>query len=130
MTHPKMITVDGGSAEYWQQRKVAFALIREAEEAGQAMMEAPMYRYGSGCNEFGDPVVEDNIEPWDEFEEAIRQLQENDTAVRILIAQRRDEIHGTRLDKVHQGIILDTLPYGDEPLVWVEPYGFIGPNTD
>lgn len=130
MTHRKIITVDGGSAEYWQQRRVAFALIRQAEEAGQAMRDAPMYRYGVGCNEYGDPVIDDNLEPWDAFEEAIRRLQENDTAVSILIAQRRDEIYGTRLDKVYQGIILETLPYGDDPLVWVEPYGFIGPNTD
>lgn len=130
MTPRKIITVDGGSAEYWRQRKIAFALIREAEQAGQAMREAPMFRYGSGYNEYGDPVVEDNLEPWDDFEEAIRRLQENDTAVGILIAQGRDEIHGARLAKVYQGIILETLPYGDDPLVWVEPYGFIGPNTD
>ena len=89
-----------------------------------------MYRYGVGCNEYGDPVIDDNLEPWNAFEEAICRLQENDTAVSILIAQRRDEIHGTRLDKVYQGIIFETLPYGDDPLVWVEPYGFIGPNTD
>ncbi|MBA4203737.1 MAG: hypothetical protein C0457_01995 [Polymorphum sp.] len=89
-----------------------------------------MYRYGSGYDEHGDPVIEENLGPWDDFDDAIRRLEENETAVGILAAQRRTEIHGARLDKVRQRIIAETLPYDDEVLVWVEPYGFIGPNTD
>ena len=47
--------VDGGSAEYWRQRREAFALIREAEEAGERMKTAPLYLHG-GYDEDGDVI--------------------------------------------------------------------------
>ena len=47
--------VDGGSAEYWRERREAFALIREAEEAGERMKTAPLYLHG-GYDEDGDVI--------------------------------------------------------------------------
>ncbi len=35
MTQRKIITIDGGSAEYWRQRTEGFRLIHEAERAAK-----------------------------------------------------------------------------------------------
>lgn len=80
--------IDGGSPEYWRDRREAFALIREAEEAGLRMQEAPLYLHG-GYDEDGDVIPVENLGPCDDFEDAIRRLEANETAVSILIAQER-----------------------------------------
>ena len=43
MTNRTIITIDGGSAEYWRQRKHGFHLIREAERAAKRLASAPLY---------------------------------------------------------------------------------------
>jgi len=88
--------VDGGSAQYWQDRREAFALIREAEEAGERMKNAPLYLHG-GYDEDGDVIPMENLEPCDDFEDAIQRLLANETAVSILVAQERMDIHGRTL---------------------------------
>ncbi len=102
------------------QRKEAFRLIREAEEAGDRMKTAPLYIHG-GYDEEGDPIPEENIGPWDAFEEAIRRVEENETAVRILMAQGRTEIHSRRLLKVLEGLRAPFHPETDPAC---------GPDTD
>ncbi|BCM17793.1 hypothetical protein [Mesorhizobium sp. J8] len=42
MTHRNIVTMDGGSSEYWRQRKQGFRLIREAEWALSRLERAPM----------------------------------------------------------------------------------------
>lgn len=55
MAQRKITIIDGDSAEYWQQRKEGFRLIREAEEAAQRLASAPMYLHG-GFDEDGDVI--------------------------------------------------------------------------
>lgn len=88
--------VDGGSAEYWRERREAFALIREAEEAGERMKTAPLYLHG-GYDEDGDVIPIENIEPFDDFEDAVQRVEANATAVSILVAQERMAIHDRTL---------------------------------
>jgi len=92
----KIKHVDGGSAEYWRERREVFALIREAEEAGERAKNAPTYLHG-GFDEDGDVIPMENLGPWDDFEDAVQRLEANETAVSILVAQRRTEIYIRRL---------------------------------
>ena len=112
--------VDGGSAEYWRQRREAFALIREAEEAGERMKAAPLYLHG-GYDEDGDVIPIENIEPCDEFEEAVQRVEANETAVSILVAQERRDIHGRTLWSVVA--VLEAALYPENSPLW-------GPDTD
>ncbi|RUT90472.1 hypothetical protein EOD23_36045 [Mesorhizobium sp. USDA-HM6] len=91
MTHRKIITIDGGSAEYWRQRKQGFRLIREAEWALSRLERAPMYLHG-GYDENGDVIPIENLRPYFDMEDAIRAIEANETAVGILVAQRRTKI--------------------------------------
>ncbi|KAB2756656.1 hypothetical protein [Brucella anthropi] len=93
MNNPTIIHIDGGSAEYWRERKHAFRLIREAELAAQRVADAPMYLHG-GYDEDGDVIAIENIGPYDDMEEAIQAIEANATAVSILVAQRRTQIDG------------------------------------
>ncbi len=47
MKNPKIITIDGGSAEYWRQRTHGFYLIRQAERAAENLASAPAYIAGA-----------------------------------------------------------------------------------
>ena len=76
-----------------------FRLIREAEYAAKRLTNAPMYLHG-GYDEDGDVIAIENICPYDDFDDAIRAIEENETAVSILVAQGRTEIGGTRLKGV------------------------------
>ncbi|OYU86010.1 MAG: hypothetical protein CFE29_31365 [Bradyrhizobiaceae bacterium PARB1] len=91
MTHRKIITIDGGSAEYWRQRTEGFRLIHEAERALERLKDAPMYLHG-GYDEDGDVIAIENLGPYDDMEDAIRAIEANETAVSILVAQGRTKI--------------------------------------
>ena len=91
MTRTKIPTLDGGSAEYWRQRKLGFCLIRKAELAASRLLDAPMYLHG-GYDENDDVIPIENLGPHDDMEDAIRAIESNETAVSILVAQRRTEI--------------------------------------
>ncbi|ADZ68740.1 hypothetical protein [Polymorphum gilvum] len=91
MTHRKIITIDGGSAEYWRKRKEGFRLIHAAERAEKRLADAPMYLHG-GYDEDGDVVPIENLGPWDDMEVAIRAIEADETAVSILVAQGRTKI--------------------------------------
>lgn len=54
MTQNKITTIDGGSAQYWQDRTEAFRLIREAEEAAEQLCREPLYIAGRWDDEYGD----------------------------------------------------------------------------
>ncbi|MCO5153982.1 MULTISPECIES: hypothetical protein [unclassified Shinella] len=91
MTHRKITVIDGGSAQYWKERKEGFRLIREAERAAERLADAPMYLHG-GYDEDGDVIAIENLRPHDDMEDAIRAIEANETAVSILVAQRRTRI--------------------------------------
>ena len=87
----EITTIDGGSAKYWRQRKLGFRLIHEAERALRRLEAAPMYLHG-GYDENDDVIAIENLGPYDDMEDAIRSIEANETAVSILVAQRRTHI--------------------------------------
>ncbi|MBB6014500.1 hypothetical protein HNR59_003895 [Aquamicrobium lusatiense] len=93
MNNHKIISIDGGSAAYWRERKLAFRLIREAELAAERLANAPMYLHG-GYDEDGDVIPIENLGPHDDMEDAIRAIEADPTAVSILVAQRITRIGG------------------------------------
>ncbi|PRD43552.1 hypothetical protein C5748_09790 [Phyllobacterium phragmitis] len=124
MTQRKIITIDGGSAEYWRQRKLGFWLIREAERAAKRLADAPMYLHG-GYDEEGDVIAIENLGPYDDMEDAIRAIESNETAVSILVAQGRTEIGNNPINVV----IRQLLPHdghNEDPV----SNPLCGPDTD
>lgn len=116
----KVRHVDGGSAEYWQKQREGFRLIREAEEAGERMKNAPLYLHG-GYDENGDVIPVENMEPCDDFEDAIQRLLANETTVSILVAPERMDIHDRPL---WAGVaVLEARAYPETDPLW-------GPDTD
>ena len=91
MNNRKIITIDGGSPEYWRQRAEGFRLIHEAERAAQRLSAAPMYLHGC-YDEDGDVIAIENLRPHDDMDRAIQALVANETALSILVAQRRTRI--------------------------------------
>lgn len=112
MTYRKIITIDGGSAQYWRDRKEGFRLIREAEEAVEHLKHEPTYIAGAWNDDYGDYEPVENLEPHDRVEEAIEAIEANPTALSILIAQRRTHIgfHKVRA-VIHALALID----GDDP---------------
>lgn len=92
MTYRKIPTTDGGSAQYWRDRKEGFRLIREAEHAVENLKHEPMYIAGRWDDEYGDYEPVENLEPFDRVDEMIAAIEANETALSILIAQRRTHI--------------------------------------
>lgn len=92
MTHQNIKTIDGGSAQYWLDRKEGFRLIREAEKAIEGLKHQPMYLAGKWDDEYGGYEPIENIAPFDRAEEAIAAIEADETAVSILVAQRRTHI--------------------------------------
>lgn len=88
MTKRKIKYIDGGSPEYWRQRTEGFRLIREAERAYERVQHAPPYLFG-GYDENGDVIGAENCLPEFEMQDAIAAIEANETAVDILVAQRR-----------------------------------------
>ncbi len=80
--------IDGGSAEYWRQRRLAFDLIRAAECAEKRAASAPMYLHG-GYDEDGDVIPVENLQPYEDLEIALQAVLADPTAMRILVAQHR-----------------------------------------
>jgi len=95
MAQRKITIIDGGSAGYWRQLKEGFRLIREAEETAERIASAPMYLHGS-YDEDGDVIAIENLRPDEGFDEAIRAIAANETAVSILVARQRNRI-GSRV---------------------------------
>lgn len=99
MTQRKIKTIDGGSPEYWRQRTEGFRLIRQAERAYEYARQAPQYISG-GYDEDGDVIPIENLDPWDDMDAAIQAIEANETAVDILVAQRRTRIGTWQIDAV------------------------------
>lgn len=89
MTQRKIKHIDGGSLEYWRQRTEGFRLVREAERALVRVKNGPTYIAGSWDEDYGDYEPVENLGPYDDMDEAIRAIEANETAVDILVAQRR-----------------------------------------
>lgn len=107
MTHRNTIGIDGGSVEYWLQRKQAFRLIREADRAAEELERAPTYIRGGWDDEYGDFEPVENLGPHDDMEDAIRAIEANPTAVSILVAQRRTQIGGYEVGLVAKALRSD-----------------------
>lgn len=126
MTHRKIITIDGGSAQYWRERTEGFRLIREAEQAAERLKHEPMYLHG-GYDEDGDVIPVENLGPHDDMEDAIRAIEANETAVSILVAQRRSRIGNTEIRAVAAAL------RGADEDNWIEDPDrnpLWGPDTD
>lgn len=124
MTERKITVIDGGSAEYWRQRKEGFRLIHEAERAAQRLADAPMYLHG-GYDEDGDVIAIENLRPHDDMEDAIRAIEANETAVSILVAQGRTKIenHEIRAVLIAMAPDYDGIEDPERNPLW-------GPDTD
>lgn len=92
MTNRKLITIDGGSAQYWRQRKEGFRLIRGAERAAEQLKSAPVYNAGAWDDDYGDYEPVENLAPFDRMDHAIQAIEASETAVSILAAQGRTRI--------------------------------------
>ncbi len=99
MTQRRIRYIDGGSPEYWRQREEGFRLIHQAERAHQCVQDAPQYLFG-GYDEDGDVIPIENLGPWEDMGAAIQAIEANETAVDILIAQRRTHIGPWKIDAV------------------------------
>ncbi|WP_094462447.1 hypothetical protein [Pannonibacter phragmitetus] len=112
MIHREIKSIDGGSAQYWQDRRVGFRLIREAEEAVESLKHEPMYIAGNWDDDYGDYEPVENLAPFDRVDEVIAEIEANETAVSILIAQRRTHIGDWKIRAVIYALArLD----GDDP---------------
>ncbi|TCQ02431.1 hypothetical protein C8J34_1187 [Rhizobium sp. PP-F2F-G36] len=89
-------SIDASSPAYWTERRIAFGLIRDAEEAAATAACAPTYIFG-GYDEDGDAIPLENLQPWDDLDTAIRNVTANAVAVGILAATGRTEIGGIRV---------------------------------
>ena len=107
MKNRKIITIDGGSAEYWRQRTHGFHLIREAERAAEHLASAPLYIAGAWDEDYGDYEPVENLAPFDRMEQSIRDIAADDTAVSILVAQRRTHIGGYEISVVSDALMPD-----------------------
>jgi hypothetical protein len=121
MTHRTITSIDGGSAEYWRQRTVGFRLIREAEDCAKRLETAPLYLHG-GYDTDGDVIPVENLGPHDDMEDVVREIEANETAVSILVAQRRTHIGRHPIPAV----IRRLNPPDEDP----ESNPLWGPNTD
>ena len=79
-----------GSDAYWQQRRQAFAFIRELEQAIKRRDAAPQYLAGPSYDpeEGFDDVIE-NTGPWDRVAALQDRARVHRAVVEILTAQRR-----------------------------------------
>lgn len=124
MTNRKITVIDGGSAQYWSERKEGFRLIHEAERAAERLADAPMYLHG-GYDEDGDVIAIENLGPHDDMEDAIRALEANEMAVSILVAQGR-----TRIGICEIRAVVDALAYDYDGIEDQSRNPLWGPDTD
>ncbi|CDZ54068.1 hypothetical protein [Neorhizobium galegae] len=125
MTQRTIKYIDGSSPEYWRQRTEGFRLIREAERAHERVKRAPMYLSG-GYDEDGDVIPVEHLGPWDAMDAAIRAIEANETAVDILVAQRRTEIGLWRINAVIRELDQADAGHVEDP----ESNPLWGPDTD
>lgn len=125
MTYRTMTSIDGGSADYWRQRTEGFRLIREAEDCAKRLETAPQYLHG-GYDEDGDVIPVENLEPHDDMDDAVRAIEANETAVSILVAQRRTTIGGHPIPEV----ILALARIEEDPIEDPVNNPLWGPDTD
>ncbi|CDZ64411.1 Tiorf104 protein [Neorhizobium galegae bv. orientalis] len=125
MTHRRIKYIDGGSPEYWRQRTEGFRLIREADRAHERVKRASMYISG-GFDEDGDAIPVENLGPWDAMDTAIRAIEANETAVDILVAQRRTEIGLWRINAVSRELEKAEAGHGAD----LESNPLWGPDTN
>ncbi|UIY31798.1 hypothetical protein LZK73_33465 (plasmid) [Neorhizobium galegae] len=125
MTQRRIKYIDGGSPEYWRQRTEGFRLIREAERAHERVKRAPMYLSG-GYHEDDDVIPVENLGPWDAMDAAIRAIEVNETAVDILVAQRRTEIGLWRINAVIRELEKAEVGHGEN----LESNPLWGPDTN
>ncbi len=124
MTDRIITVIDGGSAQYWRERKEGFRLIHEAERAAERLADAPMYLHG-GYDEDGDVIAIENPGPHDDMEDAIRAIEANETAVSILVAQGR-----TRIGICEIRAVVDAMAYDCDGIEDPERNPLRGPDTD
>lgn len=108
MTQRKIKYIDGGSPQYWQERKQGFRLVHEAERAAKRLENAPMYLRGRWDEEYGDYEPVENLAPVEAMDEAIQAIEADETAVSILVAQRRTHIGGCEIKAVVKALLPDT----------------------
>ena len=127
MTQRKIITIDGGSPEYWRLRTEGFRLIHAAERAAERLETAPAYIAGRWDDDYGDYEPVENLAPLDDMEDAIRAIEANETAVSILVAQRKTRIGNYEVRAVAAAMMP---PEEDD---WIEDPArnpLWGPDTD
>lgn len=116
MSKRNIPTIDGGSPEYWRQQRLGFRLIREAERALERLERAPMYIAGRWDDEYGDWEPVENLGPLDDMEDAISAIGQNETAVSILVAQRKTHIGNFEIKAVSRELaLLQDGDYGEYP---------------
>lgn len=130
MTPRKIKYIDGGSPEYWRQRKEGFRLIHEAERAFRRAQGAPLYIAGDWDEEYGDYEPIENLAPFERMDDAIRAIEANETAVDILVANRRTHFGDWPVRAVIRELAqAEALDDGDDPEnPWTNPLW--GPDTD
>lgn len=121
----KITYIDGGSPEYWRQRTEGFRLIHEAERAAAKLEKAPMYIAGDWDEDYGDYTPVENLAPFDRMDDAIRAIEANETAVSILVAQRR-----SRIGSYEIGAVLRELSPEDGHIEDRVSNPLWGPDTD
>lgn len=76
------VTPIRGTDAYWRQRRIAFALIQNLEQAIHVRNQAPMY-VGSA----DDPM--ENTGPWDRVCQLQDRVRQNPLAMETLATQKR-----------------------------------------
>lgn len=101
MAHRATITIDGGCPAYWVRLKRAYALIRRADRAADAVDNAPLYIAG-GYNPDGEIKPLENLAPFDHLDACLGAVTTDPAAMRILAAQGRQVVPYDRIRPVMQ----------------------------
>ncbi len=128
MTHRKIKYIDGGSPDYWRQRKEGFRLIHEAERALRRAERAPLYIAGDWDEAYGDYEPIENLAPFERMDDAIRAIEANETAVDILVANRRTHFGMWAVRAVIRELAEAEATDDDLENPWTNPLW--GPDTD
>ncbi|WP_052659244.1 hypothetical protein [Pseudomonas sp. LFM046] len=63
-----------------------------------------MYITGNWDKKYGDYEAIENLEPWERMDAAIEAIEANDTAVNILVTQRRTHIGQHEITAVFEAL--------------------------
>lgn len=88
------LTLIPGTAEYFEARRVAFALIREVEAAKRVTDKAPMYVRGGWDEGYGDYEPIENTGPFEHLGEIQTKAKADRFVVETLKAQNRLDVLG------------------------------------